>query len=351
MHALDVEHFRERGYVVAKQVLAPSDFDAMKADIAALVEAQARRWADAGHLPPELLDGLLKHPFAVRLARVVEALRAHGGDGTAVDDEIERFGLALDTMYARTRATFDFFFTPRLLDAIASLIGDEITLSPIQHLRPMLPARRVGGEILQAAVGAATLSPWHQDMGVTREEADGTDIVTCWIPLVAATAAMGALKVIPDLHDPERGKGEGLLEHVKHPEYGTTIRADLVEAHIARAVDCPCELGDVLLMHHFTPHRTGGANVDARGRVRWSLDVRFQRRDTPTGRPFWPELVVRSVAEPSAEQRDYDEWCARWERDLASSAGERWHRVAGDVGGSIGRARKLEPVGAGDGAL
>ena len=335
MNARDVAHFRERGYVVAKQVLAPSDFDAMKADIAALVEAQTRAWAVAGHFPCAILDALLEHPFAVRLARVVEAMREHGRDATAVEAEIERFGHSLDTMHARTRATFDFFFTPRLLDAISSLLGDEITLSPIQHLRPMLPAHSAGKETVQGVVGAATLAPWHQDMGVTLEEADGTDIITCWIPLVGATAAMGALKVIPDLHDPRQGKGDGLLEHVKHPEYGTTIRADLIEAHVARAVDCPCELGDVLLMHHFTPHRTGGANVDARGRVRWSLDVRFQRRGTPTGRPFWPEVVVRSAEEPSAEQRDYSEWCARWERDLASSVGMRWHRVEGDIGGTV----------------
>ena len=96
-------------------------------------------------------------------------------------------------------------------------------------------------------------------------------------------------------------------------------------------------------MHHFTPHKTGGPNVDVSGAVRWSLDLRFQRTGTPTGRPFWPQVVVRSASDPGTEQRDYEEWCERWKHDLASSEGERWHRVAGDVGGSVGEQAALPP--------
>ena len=346
--AAELAFYKEHGYLIVKGALLASDFAAMKADLRALVEAQTRAWVASGMLPAAELSSLLLLPFETRLAAVVAALRSRdGADSEAVSAEIERFGLSLDTMYARTRGMFDFFFRTRLLDVIQSIVGDEIMLSPIQHLRPYLPAVEVvpspsddpAGEqprMVTPTAGAASLAPWHQDMGVTREEADGTDIVTCWVPLVTATSAMGALKVIPDLHDPDSGKGDGLLEHVKHPQYGTTIRSDLIAPHLATLVDCPCELGDILLMHHFTPHRTGGPNVDESASVRWSLDVRFQKRGTPTGRPFWPEIVVRSASDPDAEQREYDEWCQRWASDLETSVGERWHRVAGDVGGSIG---------------
>ena len=44
-----------------------------------------------------------------------------------------------------------------------------------------------------------------------------------------------------------------------------------------------------------------------------------------------------AVARPEAVQDSYDEWCARWRHDLPRSQGERWHRVAGDVGGAIRR--------------
>ena len=341
----ELAHFHDHGYVVARGLLRDEDLAPMIADLSALVAAQARAWSDAGLLADQL-ETLLALPFETQFGAVVASLHAHAAGNVEwqamVQQEVARFGLSLDTMYARTEGTFDFFFRPRLLDAIASLVGEEILLSPIQHLRPYLPAVQNGADAAggpptptQINAGAGTTAPWHQDMGVTREEADGTDIITCWIPLVDATTEMGAMRVIPDLHAPAAGKGRGLLEHVKEPA-GTAIRPDLIAADIERQVSVPCEKGDLLLMHHLTPHKTGGQNVDPRGHVRWSLDIRFQRTGTPTGRPFWPEVIVRSAAEPGSEQRDYAEWCRRWEHDLVASAGERWHRVAGDVGGSMG---------------
>jgi ectoine hydroxylase-related dioxygenase (phytanoyl-CoA dioxygenase family) len=353
----ELKHFREHGFVRARGVLSEADLTPMISDLCALVEKQTMLWAKEGKLPSECLDKLLALPFETRLARVVSAMREHASSSVTtatiseVQTEVDRFGLSLDTMYARTPGTFAFFFTERLLDAIQSLVGSEIVLSPIQHLRPYLPAVN-GGD--QPTAGAATTAPWHQDMGVTREEADGTDIVTCWIPLVDASMDMGALRVIPGLHHDQRvsksggGSSDGpLLEHVKDPKYGTTIRPDLIAPHEPNQVEVPCARGDILLMHHFTPHKTGGPNVDARGHVRWSLDIRFQKTGTPTGRPFWPETVVRSVWSPEAEQRDYTEWCRRWKRDLVTGQGERWHRVAGDVGGSMG-GKSLAAIGSAD---
>ena len=86
-------------------------------------------------------------------------------------------------------------------------------------------------------------------------------------------------------------------------------------------------------MHKFTPHCS---QINQTENVRWSIDLRFQKTGTPTGRHFWPEFVLRSKEDPSRVQGDYGEWCSRWKADLATSQGERWHRVEGDVGGSIG---------------
>ena len=46
--------------------------------------------------------------------------------------------------------------------------------------------------------------------------------------------------------------------------------------------------------------------------VRWSMDLRYQRTGTPTGRSFWPDFVVRSRANPDAVLKDHDTWCRRW---------------------------------------
>src|SRR5712692_6837735 len=72
-----------------------------------------------------------------------------------------------------------------LLDAVECLVGPEITCSPIQHIRAKPPAAASG-----EGVGFYN-APWHQDIGVTWEEADQSEIVTCWLPLVDATIENG----------------------------------------------------------------------------------------------------------------------------------------------------------------
>lgn len=248
-------------------------------------------------------------------------------------------------MYARQRGLFEFFFSPRLTSAISSVpfVGSELTLSPIQHCRPFLPSRN--GK--QTRAGAATLAPWHQDQGVTREEADASDILTCWIPMTDVVKETGCLQLIP------RRTECGLLPHIKS-DYGTTIDPSVLPSEEeALRIDCEMSKGDLLLMHKFTPHRSQPnlTRLDGVGRfelkVRWSLDLRFQTTGTPTGRHFWPEFILLSANRASV-QDDFDEWCRRWETDLANSEGERWHRVASDIGGSIGgepthTAKRLKP--------
>lgn len=235
------------------------------------------------------------------------------------ENEIRPFGLSLDTMHALTPGFFEFQFNSRLLRAVESIVGPEITLSPIQHCRPFLPMRNGA----KNDCGVAIVAPWHQDQGVTREEADASEILTVWIPLTDVKAETGCLKVIPG------AQSAGLLEHVKS-EYGTTINPAVFPS--GPRVDCEMARGDLLFMSAFTPHCSQPNTTD---KVRWSLDLRFQKTGTPTGRPFWPEVVVQSAADPGTVSRDYAAWSARWEHDLVTSQGERWHRVAGDIGGSI----------------
>ena len=175
--AAEISHFREHGYVVVKGALLPADLEVIKGDLIAKVETQIRAWSGAGRLPAAGagLEELLALPFRTRLATVVVQMRvaaaAEGAEASAkLQEELAAFGLSLDTMYARSRGTFDFLFTKRLVDVMESLLGTrEVTLSPIQHLRPYLPAEQ--GD--QKGAGAGSLAPWHQDMGVTREEARG----------------------------------------------------------------------------------------------------------------------------------------------------------------------------------
>ena len=107
-------------------------------------------------------------PFSHRLAAIARELDNEGYDA------LRSFAGGFDIMRARAKPMFDIFFNEQLLSAVECLIGPEITLSPIQHFRPYLPAR-------ESQPGQV---PWHQDQGVTKEEADISEIITCWIPLV-----------------------------------------------------------------------------------------------------------------------------------------------------------------------
>ena len=161
-----------------------------------------------------------------------------------------------------------------------------------------------------------------QDQGVTREEADASEILTTWTPLFdvgCGPGLAGGLQVMPD-----RTQG-GLLAHVR-TDYGTTIDPSIIPKD-AKGTHCDMKRGDVLFLHRFTPHR---GTLNSSDYVRWSVDIRFQKTGTPTGRHFWPEFVAKTAnANKSGIQDDYEEWKARWVHDLEHSKGERWHRVAG----------------------
>ena len=62
--------------------------------------------------------------------------------------------------------------------------------------------------------------------------------------------------------------------------------------------------------------------------VRWSVDLRYQKIGTPTGRPFHPAFVVHSESNPSSVVTDHAEWRKRWLEALESSKGVSWHRTA-----------------------
>jgi hypothetical protein len=80
-------------------------------------------------------------------------------------------------------------------------------------------------------------------------------------------------------------------------------------------------------MHKEIPHRSTPNRTDT---VRWSIDLRYQKTGTPTGRPFHPEFVVRSRANPASVLTDHAAWRRMWEEGLesAKAAGVSLHRWA-----------------------
>ena len=177
-----------------QDILGDDDFAAFERDYTALISKKAAQLVAAGALP----KAFEAEAFDKRLAKIAAEVT-----DDVNENEIRPFGLSLDTMHALTPGFFDFQFNSRLLRAVESIVGPEITLSPIQHCRPFLPTRNGA----KNDCGVAVIAPWHQDQGVTREEADGSEILTVWIPLTDVKAETGCLKVIPGAQSGGGGGG------------------------------------------------------------------------------------------------------------------------------------------------
>jgi ectoine hydroxylase-related dioxygenase (phytanoyl-CoA dioxygenase family) len=203
-------------------------------------------------------------------------------------------------------ATFAFLRNRHLLAAVERIIGSEITCNPIQHVRAKPPAAST------KARDAFFEVPWHQDAAVMWEEADDSEIVTCWIPLVDATPTNGCLEVLPKVWR------DGYLPHTAGPE----IEPNRLPTVPPRPV--PVNRGGVVFLHRHTPHRSTPNLSD---HVRWSIDLRYQRTGDPTGRPFHPSFVVHSRERPGSVHTDYAAWCHTWREALAATSGVRAHRI------------------------
>lgn len=282
--------FRDEGVLVAEGILTEEDLAPVIAEYTEWIDCKARSLAAEG----KLTNLHAEQPFDRRLALLyAQTPEITGG---------------LDIMFVRGAATFAFLKNEHLLDAVESLIGPEITCNPIQHIRAKPPSASSG-----TGTGFYNV-PWHQDAGVTWEEADASDIITCWMPMVDATIENGCMEIMPGAWK------RGYLEH--QAEGGTTIRPDLLPDIPPRAV--PVHKGGIIFMHRYTPHRS---TPNYSEQVRWSLDLRYQPSGTPTGRPFHPEFIARSRNHPESVLTSHAEWSRRWIESLATSQNIKAHRV------------------------
>ncbi|MBO3742700.1 phytanoyl-CoA dioxygenase family protein [Actinoplanes flavus] len=176
------------------------------------------RWADTGE--------------AIRIAQQVTG---HG-------DVVRQPWLTLPSVAALVRR-------PALVNAVADVIGADIALE--------------GGFLLIKWPGADFRVPWHQDGAGDGVELDPNRSVTVWVALTAATAANGALHVIPGSHrlgylptrreDPHGGRHGRALTTVVPPGGPEPV---VVEVPAGEAA-----LMDVRLLHSSPPNTTDQPRV------------------------------------------------------------------------------------------
>ena len=95
------------------------------------------------------------------------------------------------------------------------------------------------------------------------------------------------------------------------------------------------EKGSLVLIHKNIPHRSTPNHSDG---IRWSIDLRYQKTGTSTGRTIYPDFVVRSRSNPTSVLTDHGEWTRMWVEALeAESSGSadrhhRWETVTAEQG-------------------
>jgi len=269
--------FHADGYLVVENVLHGADIQPVIAEYDTYVEGLAANLVNAGRID----DTFSGEPFETRLARLCR-------------QDIETYRQAdhlVDIAAVLGEETFHFLRNERLLDLIEAIIGPEITCSPIQHVRCKLPADLWDG-------ASSYVAPWHQDAQVHTEEADKHFILTVWVPLVDTDEGNGCLMVVPKVHQQESvlwSEGFGISEQ-NMPEESV--------------IPLPMKRGDVLLLHKLTPHASEPNQTDA---IRWSMDLRYQKTGTPSGRSCYPSFVARSRQSRETELTDWRVWKQEWE--------------------------------------
>ena len=286
--------FLDEGVLLVRQLLQPAALQGITQELAAAIDRRAQELLAAGAITALHQDAPFSQRFGLLMAQ-----------SPAIQDQF-------DVVPLYGRALFAFFHHPLLLDALSQLIGPELSLNPIHHIRAKPPQAQTA----EGVKGYFSV-PWHQDSGVTVAEADTSQIITVWLPLGEASEEMGCLQVLPGAHR------LGHLTHVATPGYGTSIRGSDMPRITPRRMPMAC--GDVLFMHRHCPHHS---TPNRSGVCRWSLDCRFHRTGDQSGRPWQPAVPVRSLADPASVRSDHAAWVAAWQECLARGDGRTVHRVA-----------------------
>lgn len=294
--SLTAEHldqFQHEGYVVARDVLAPDeDLQPVIDEYAEVLDQMARRMHAAG----EIRSTYAELPFEQRAIAIVKDAGAF--DQQAFDISFPAHSaLKPETGFHFGPAVFSLLRNRRMLDAVESIIGPEITSNPIQHVRMKVPEHLIHAD-KRTSLNAQT--GWHQDNGVVQSEADDSDLLTVWFPLTESSERNGCLTVVPRSH------AEGLRVHCSDSRQ-SQIPAQLVPDERIRPL--PMSPGDVLFMHQRCMHASL-ANVS--DEIRWSLDIRYHPTGQPSGRDFYPSFVARSRANPDSELHDPVAWRQSW---------------------------------------
>lgn len=307
-----LQFFEKNGYIVLEDVLDQASVVApIKHEYAMLLDQLCAGWINDCRLKQFTTDADFED-------KLLAAYLAGCDWFQPMDISLPGDRIAPDTPMHFGPAVFALLTNEHLLDVVASIIGEEITSNPIQHVRIKPPATKLDECEIRAHI---TATDWHQDRGVTHAAADNTKMITVWCAISDATPDNGCLQVIPGGHT------SGILPHC--PKTQTAIADGFINED--DAIPLPVKSGGIIIFHPLVPHSS--LPNDTSG-FRWSFDIRYNQTGQPTGRSHFPEFVARSVANPALELTEWRKWRSLWEEARSRLSGQPHidiHRWASDA--------------------
>ncbi|MCB1457280.1 MAG: phytanoyl-CoA dioxygenase family protein [Nitratireductor sp.] len=292
------QFFDVKGYLVVEDVLDQKTvLYPVRREYSALLDGLYDDWVATGRISVPAGE----QDF---YAKLLQAYRAGCDWFQPMDISLPGDRIMADTPMHFGPAIFDLVTNNRLLDLVEDLIGPEITSNPIQHVRIKPPANDLRKDEIRAHI---TATDWHQDRGVTHDEADNTTMITVWCAVTDATIDNGCLQVVP------REPDISILPHC--PKKQTAIADGFIDEE--SAIPLPVKSGGVVIFHPLTPHASLTNKTDG---FRWSFDLRYNVTGEPTGRSHFPGFVARSRSNPQSELHDWRAWRAMWEEARARLA-------------------------------
>lgn len=318
-----ITFFEDNGYLIVENVLDADSLTAVEDEYSSILDREVPRLAAEGKVT-ETYDGM---PFAERYPRILPQLQH-------MYDLYEHLDITLPLMHDVPSdagintgpAVFSHVLrNPAILDIAESLMGPELSCSPVQHARIKPPKQVMDGLAVDSNVAKTS---WHQDEAVLNDQATDISMLTVWVAVTDATVENGCMVCVPGSH-----KGDlEVIMHCPGKSIGSAeiyIPADLVGSN---AVPMPVGKGGVVLLHQRTKH---GSLENKTDRIRWSFDLRYYVTGANSGREVFPSFVARSARDPGLELRDPDVYAANWKaaRSYLSSLdrvefNNRWKRYS-----------------------
>ncbi len=275
-----------------------------------LSEEQAKQWEEDGYLLLKqaislpMIEGV-RQLFSKMVDRIISELKSEG----LVEDEgknlpfetrllkvagthANRFGRSWRNQVAG-KAVYELHHAEPLVTAIGEITGTDVIGHPVFNARPKLPNQQL------------TVVPWHQDSGYFGAQSESALIPAAWIPLVPVDETNGCLQVVAGSHK------IGLLNHHTEDREGQFL--EILDSLIdeSQIITCPMEMGDALLFHNLTLHRSTVHTTS--NMIRWAIDIRYVRDDDDAGAIYWKDpdfkWVIRSQTKPITP---LDAWLAKW---------------------------------------